>query len=266
MSNLTVDTLISSIRKFLRDTPKLNELRRVQENTDDDIKLAINLAMSDWNSTPPLISPARIDNFPAMDWLVLASSMFLLQSAGILNYRNDLAYNDSGITVNPWSKGPAYFSTAGLWAQIVENKKREFKIAYNYAITFGVVRTAEFMYWDYAGLYSGPQYDNSGYQIGGTAPNTDTPINPAMPVTPSRSNPFDFTIATWRPDPPNSVFTLDFYHNLMSDVDVRIVDPISGMDLRNKIGIQFISKTTVKLTVPMIPDSRINGQIVAFKL
>lgn len=266
MSNMTAATIIELVRKFLRDTPKLNELKRVQESTDDDIKLALNMAISDWNSTPPLITPSRLDNFPSMDWLIVASAMFILQSAGILNYRNDLAYSDSGITVNPWSKGPQYFNTAGMWANMSENKKRELKIALNYATTFGVVRTAEYMYWDYAGLYSGPQYDNAGYAIAGSAPNTDTPINPAMPVTPSRSNPFDFTIASWRPDPPNSVFYLDFYHNLMSDVDVRLINPTTKMDLRNKVGIMFESKTTVRLTVPMIPDGRLDGQIVAFKL
>jgi hypothetical protein len=264
--SLAADTVINLVRKFLRDTPKLNELRKVQESTDDDIKLAINMAISDWNSTPPLIAPSRLENFPSMDWLVVATAMFILQSAGILQYRNDLAYNDSGITVNPWSKGPQYFNTAGMWAQMVENKKRELKTAINYSITFGIVRTAEYMYWDYAGLYSGPQYDNAGYNISGTTPNTDTLINPAMPTTPSRSNPFDFTISSWTPDPANSVYILNFYHNLMADVDVRIIDPITGMDLRNKVGIQFGSKTTVRLSVPMIPDGRLNGQIVAFKI
>jgi hypothetical protein len=266
MANLTADTLIQLIRKFLRDTPKLNELRRVQESTDDDIKLAINMAMSDWNSTPPLIAPSRLDNFPSMDWLVMASCMFILQSAGVLQYRNDLAYQDSGITVNPWSKGPQYFNTAGMWAQMVEMKKREFKVAFNYAQTFGVVRTAEFMYWDYAGLYSGPQFNNQGFSLNGATPNTDTPTTQTTPVTPSRSAPFDFVISSWHPDPPNSVFYLDFYHNLMSDVDVRIIDPNNGTDLRNKFGIQFVNKTYVRLTTTMIPDGRLAGQIVAFKL
>jgi hypothetical protein len=266
MSNLTAATLIELIRKFLRDTPKLNELRRVQESTDDDIKLAINMAMSDWNSTPPLIAPSRLDNFPSMDWLVMASCMFILQSAGILQYRNDLAYNDSGITVNPWSKGPQYFKTAGMWANMVEMKKRELKIALNYSNTFGVVRTAEYMYWDYSGLYSGPQFDNQGYALSGVQINTETPVAPFSPATPSKSNPFDFTIGSWTPDPPNSVFYIDFYHNLLADVDVRIIDPTTGTDIRNKFGIRFIGKNTVRLTVAMIPDGRTAGQVVAFKI
>lgn len=264
---LTPEIAIELIRRFLRDQPKLNALIKKQETDDDEIKLAINMAISDWNSTPPILSPVGLADFPVFDWLIVASSMFILQSAGVLQYRNELPFNDSGITVNPWSKGPAYTSLAGMWANMVENKKREFKIAINYARTFGIVRSPEYMLWDYSGLYTGPSYltmtggSNLSALPGGIVGGTPTAI-----TTPSKSEPFLFFNTTWTVNPVNNRYEINFYHNLNSDVDVRITDPDTGQDLRNRAGIIFPTKNLIILHVPLAPDGRFSGQAIAFKL
>lgn len=262
----TPQSLIDVVRKFLRDNPKLNELRGVMESDDDDIRLAINMAISDWNMTPPLLAPVGLNNFPIPNWLILATVVFVLQSAGILQYRNELPYNDSGISVNPWSKGPNYFKTAMQWAQFVEQQKREYKYAINIANTFGVVRSPEYLVWDWAGLYTGPQFDNRGatYQaLAGTGAGT-----PSLTETkPSSTAPFNFSIDLWEADNANGVFYLIFNHGLLSEVDVRITNPDTGMDIKSQMKtIQFVSNAVVKLTVNMIPDGRLAGRMIAYKI
>ena len=264
--SFTPQSLIEIIRRFLRDTPKLNELKGKIESDDDDIKLAINMAISDWNNTPPLIAPVGLDNFPCPNWLIMASAMFILESAGVLQYRNELAYSDSGVTVNPWSKGPAYFNTAGMWSKMVENQKRDFKYSLNVSQTFGVVRSPEYLVWDWAGLYTGPQFDNRGSSyvaMAGTGAGTPVPDY----VAPSSTAPFNFGIDSWSGDNGSHEFFLIFTHSLLASVDIRIVDPNTGIDLKSKMKyIQFLDQNNIKLAVNMVPDGRIAGQMIAYKI
>lgn len=263
MAPLTVDTAVNLIRRFLRDTPKLNALKRVAESDDDDIKLAINLAISDWNTTPPLIAPASLELFPSIDWLIMASAMFILQSAGVLNYRNDMPYSDNGVAFNPWSKGPQYFSTAGMWAQMVESKKRDFKYALNVASTFGVVRSPEYLIWDWTGLFTGPQFDNQQASLAalkGTGAGTPTPLS-----TPNRTAPFSFKQDSWVADNANRIFYIEFQHNLMSEVDCKVTDS-NGMDLKGKLGVRYDNGSKLTLIATMIPDGRATGSVIAYKI
>jgi hypothetical protein len=264
--SFTPQSLIELIRRFLRDTPKLNELRGVFESDEFDIKLYINMAISDWNNTPPLISPVGLDNFPCPNWLILAPVVYAVRSAAVQHYRNELPYNDSGITVDPWSKGNPYMKFADTLSQYVENQKRDFKYALNLASTFGVVRSPEYLVWDYAGLYTGPQFDNRGssYQaLAGTG--AGTPVPDYMP--PSSTAPFNFGIEAWQADVGNNVFFLIFTHGLLANVDIRITDPVAGIDLKSKmLGIQYLDQNNVKLTVSLAPDGRLAGQMIAYKI
>ena len=263
----TPQVIIDMARKFLRDTPKLNELRGIKETDDDVFKLAINMAISDWNSTPPLIGPVGLQNFPSFDWLVICTAMFVLQSAGVLQYRNELAYNDAGTSLNPWSKCPAYFTVAGMWSQMCEQKKRDYKTALNYAKTFGIARTSEYMMWDYSGLYTGVPGDN----VRGSGPLAVAggvlgESNPVKPTNTHQRLPINFTIAQWESDGPSMTYFINLNHNFMAEVDLRITDPTTGGDLRNKAQIFFGSSNTIKLVVPMQPDGRFDGNAIVFKI
>lgn len=268
--HMDVRTLINLIRLFLRDNPKLNVLIKKEETDDDVIKLAINMAISDWNSTPPLLAPVRLESFPVFDWLIVASCMFILQSSGVLQYRNELQYSDGGITVNPWSKGPAYTTLAGMWAERVERTKTQFKIACNYARTFGIVRSPEYMLWDYSGLYTGPDYltATNGGEMSALPGGLDGSggVEEHHKKRPNRTPPFMFSIGTWVVNPITNMYEINFPHNLNSDVDVRITDPTSGKDLRSQCSIQFANTNLIVLSIPLVPDTRFAGQAIAFKL
>jgi hypothetical protein len=209
-----------------------------------------------------------IENFPSFSWLVVSSAMHLLVSAGVLNYRNEMPFNDSGVTVNPWSKGPQYIGLAGMWANMVEKKKTDFKIAINYAKTFGIVKSPEYMLWDYAGLYTGPGYGTMASSGGNfTALGSQNTVpTPQIIQTPSKTEPFYFKINTWATNPLLNRYEINFSHNLAADVDVRITDPNSGLDLRNKCSIEFKGKNLLTISVPLAPDGRFEGQMIAFKL
>lgn len=264
----TPEMLIYCVRTFLRDTAKQNELRGIDETDDKIIKLCINMAISDWNTTPPLLSPVGLEDFPKFDWLIVCTAMFVLQSAGVLQYRNELPFTDAGTTVNVWSKGPAYFNTAGFWAQQCEKQKVAYKVALNYSRTFGIARTSEYMMWDYSGIYTGVPGDNvrgvgptseAGGILGTTDPVRDHDHTP-------RSRNFNFNIDTWVLDGVSSQYQLVFYHDLHSNVDVRITDPTTGNDVKNLAqGINY-QRESIKLTVSSSPDGRFSGEMIVFKI
>jgi len=263
----TPESIIFCARKFLRDTAKQNELRGVDESDDTIFKLAINMSISDWNTTPPLLAAVGLEDFPAFDWLIISTAMFVLQSAGVLQYRNELQYSDAGVSVNPWSKGPVYFQTAGFWANLCDQKKRDYKYALNVSKTFGIARTSEYMMWDYSGLFTGVPGDN----VRGSGPSSVAGGALGVPgIIDERNSPrkrqqIDFKIASWEADGVDLQYVYIFYHNFQSEVDVRITDPLTGADLRSKASI-FFTKTFVKLTVPMQPDSRFEGSMLVFQI
>lgn len=281
---LNANVLMHLIRIFLRDNPKLNALLKKEETDDTMLKLAINMAISDWNTTPPMIAPVGLSNFPCVDWLIIASSMFVLQSAGVLHYRNDLQYNDNGTAVNPWSKGPQYTSLAGMWSQMVQEKKISYKVAMNYANTFGIVKSPEYRMWDYSGLYAGALFNDFGTGTSSAAPGIDSMGNPIPPGTvtpqpqpsqptplpqpqaPTKTPPFKFTLSDWGHNPAADRYEILFPHNLNTDVDVRITDPVTGEDYRSRCSIRFVNRNLVTLGVPVNPDQRFEGQVIAFAI
>jgi hypothetical protein len=124
--------------------------------------------------------------------------------------------------------------------------------------------------WDYSGLYAGAQFNDFGTGSLSAAPSMVPEMADGRPyegVHPGhRSDPLNFRIADWVVNPVTGHYEITFHHNLNTDVDVRITDPITGIDLRNRCGIQFASKNYVLLYIPLTPDTRFAGQMIAFKL
>ena len=264
--HITVETLIHCVRLFLRDTFKNNELLSREETTDLEIKFAINTAIGRWNSTLPLITPVGIEDFPSSSWLIRACACGVLESLGILHYRNELPFNDNGISVNPWSKGPNYTNLAGTLSQNLMNEAHEIKYAINTGNTFGVVRSAEFRRWDYAGLFNNGLF-GSDPTASASPTSLEAPTPGPASQTPTKTAPLLFGVDSWVPNPAAQEYVFAFQHNLGADVDVRITDPASGEDRRNKCSrIRFSNKNLTELFVAMTPDGRFEGQIIAYKI
>ena len=121
--DVPVQQLINTVRLYLRDYPELNRLIRGVEHSDRMIAWAIADAIDDWNSTPPLIPPAQLTNFPSKSLLLRGAVISLLESIGLLMTRNHLTFSDGGIQVGVSDKTPLIQS----WLQLIGNRYEEKK-------------------------------------------------------------------------------------------------------------------------------------------
>lgn len=128
----------SRVRLFLRDFGEFNRLISGQESSDMMITLAVEYALEDFNTTPPFTN-FSLTNVPSLSVLMDGTIIRILRSAGILQSRNRLNYNDGGVTVAISDKAGDYQSWIASFVNEYERKKREVKIAQNIIGGFGFV-------------------------------------------------------------------------------------------------------------------------------
>lgn len=119
------------LRLFLRDTPELNRLIRKQESNDELLTFAIDMTISDWNSTSPFIDRIHIGNYPSLYLLMHGSVIQLLKTQGIYQARNELNYQAGGSSFMRFNKSSYYMNWMINLASDYELKKRNMKIAKN---------------------------------------------------------------------------------------------------------------------------------------
>ncbi len=138
------------LRLFLQDTPELNRLIRKEESDDELLEFAIDMCISDWNSTTPLISMQTIETFPSLYLLMHGSAIQVLKMQGIRQDRNRLAYNSGGSSFSRSDKGQLYLQWASSFISDYEIKKKNYKIYQNVKQGYG-------------GIHS--EYDDIGYSF-----------------------------------------------------------------------------------------------------
>ena len=84
------------LRLFLRDTAALNRLIREEESNSEMLTFAIEMCISDYNSTAPFIPNVSIANYPSLYLLMHGSAVQILKSQGLLQARNELSYSAGG--------------------------------------------------------------------------------------------------------------------------------------------------------------------------
>lgn len=119
------------LRLFLRDTPQLNRLIRKEESDNTMFDFAIEMTISDWNSTTPLLCPVSILTFPSLFLLMRGCAIQLLTSQGILQARNELNYQAGGSSFMRSNKSNYYMQWAMNLSNEYELKKRNIKIQQN---------------------------------------------------------------------------------------------------------------------------------------
>lgn len=139
--SITRPEFILKVRQFLLDKAANNRLIRDIESDDDTINLAIDLAIDDWNVTPPLIGNTAFATFPSEGLLMQGTVIIILTSQGILQTRNRLPYNSGGITVDTFSKGPDYQNWMGMFLQAYSTQKKNYKISQNLERGWGGYRS-----------------------------------------------------------------------------------------------------------------------------
>ena len=127
------------LRMFLQDTPELNRLIRTYELDDEHLRFAIDMCISDWNSTTPPLPFKTIGTFPSLYLLMHGSAIQALTMAGIRQSRNELSYQSGGSSFIRSNKTGHYQSWISLFKNDYEMKKRNFKISQNVKRGYGEV-------------------------------------------------------------------------------------------------------------------------------
>jgi len=136
--------LFAMIRRKLRDFPALNRLTDGEENSDEDIKLAINQCFSDFNNTPPLIKRYTFNDPPPLHLLIDGTICFLLESLIMILIRNALVFNDGGITISN-DKADKWQMYLNYLKGQYEAKKLEFKKSANIELGMGYSVSSEYV-------------------------------------------------------------------------------------------------------------------------
>ena len=123
----------------MRDTAQLNRLIRQEESDDDFFQFAIDMAISDWNSTTPMLNSVDIGNYPSLYLLLHGAAIQILKSQGLLQSRNELTYSSAGSSVIRSNKTAYYQSWIVNFANEYEIKKRNVKIQQNISRGYGGV-------------------------------------------------------------------------------------------------------------------------------
>jgi hypothetical protein len=119
------------LRLFLNDTPELNRLTRKYESDDPRLDLAIQLALDDYNVTPPLLDTATVVSYPSLFLLIYGAAIQVLRSQGLLQSRNELVYSSGGVSVRIFDKTQLYQSWIAQFVAEYERKKQNYKMALN---------------------------------------------------------------------------------------------------------------------------------------
>jgi len=139
VASYTKQQYVGMLRKFLRDIDELNRLLDRKESSDNQLELALDMAMDDWNNTPPPLYIVDYSNFPSPNLLLRGAVIQVLTSAGILYSRNKLDYNDGGIAVRVSDQAAEYIGWLNMIYVDYEKKKLALKMAINLAACWGNV-------------------------------------------------------------------------------------------------------------------------------
>lgn len=133
----SVQVILRQVRSFLRDHPEVNALLDGEETGDPLLELYVDMAIDDWNTTPPILGPVQVTNHPARSQMILYICALCLWSAAILQARNQLAYSDGGISVQTSDKSQIYQQISAQLMQVYEQKKLRYKKSQNAEAAYG---------------------------------------------------------------------------------------------------------------------------------
>lgn len=136
-SELNYQRYIKAVRLYLNDNPTMNRIIRGEESSDDRIRLAINLALSNYDTTDPEKSGYTVDSFPSMSLLIDGAIIQILKMNGLLHARNKLSYSTCGLTISLFDKDATYMKWIQLFYADYERKAQKQQIQVNIANALG---------------------------------------------------------------------------------------------------------------------------------
>lgn len=136
-----VGLTIQDVRNHINDDPDSNYLIGEEEFTEEQIKLAIELAFKSFNETPPILTGYNENNLPGYlkDTILLGVLARLYRGAALSQERNRLAYSDGGINVNVSDRAQFYMTVSQNFQQEFETKTTRWKHWQNINGAFGSI-------------------------------------------------------------------------------------------------------------------------------
>ncbi len=144
-AQIDLQDFINQVRVFMRDYPELNRLVAGVESSNRQIVWAIMDALDDFNTEPPFTRFGVYD-FPSRSLLMRLTVISLLESIGLLQTRNHLAFSDGGIQVGINDKTPFIQSWIQLLRNRTDEKAKRLKISYNIESAWGGGIHSEFRF------------------------------------------------------------------------------------------------------------------------
>ena len=133
----SIQVILRQVRSFLRDHPEVNALLDGEETGDALLELYVDMAVDDWNTTPPLFGAINVQNHPGRSLMIFYVCGLCLWSAAILQARNDLQYSDGGISVATSNKSQIYQQLSAQLMAVYEQKKLRMKKSQNTEMAYG---------------------------------------------------------------------------------------------------------------------------------
>ncbi len=109
----------------------MNRLIDGVETSDRLIAWAVIDTLDDISNTPPMLGFFSVDTFPYKHLLLRGTVIAILESVGLLQMRNQISYSDGGISVQASDKAPMIMQWISMLRTMYEQKKKDFKMAYN---------------------------------------------------------------------------------------------------------------------------------------
>ena len=122
------------LRMFVKDYEELNRiLKWEEENADPALDLYINMALGFLNTMPPNVAVYGVQDFPFPGLLIHRAAVDCMISNSILQARNELSYNNGGISVK-FPDGNRYSNQIQALLNILTGELdmfRQFKVSIN---------------------------------------------------------------------------------------------------------------------------------------
>ena len=131
---MTLELYRNGLRDFLKDYEEFNRILKFEEeNADDKLDLYLNMAVGFLNSIPPPVAVYSVESFPMPAALLHRAAIECLISNSILQSRNELSYNNGGISVK-FPDGNRYSNAIQMLLNIFNQEiemLRQYKISLN---------------------------------------------------------------------------------------------------------------------------------------
>lgn len=129
---------IEDIRTYVKDMPQFNILLRGNPQSSDRlINLALELSVSDFNTTPPVTTKYTVENFPESGILIYGVLHHLANAEAERQLRNQVDYSLQGLQTAIDNKFPQYNQLAQYYKGLFEQRIGAYKTYKNQEDAWG---------------------------------------------------------------------------------------------------------------------------------